>query len=161
MESYAVRFAAAVRQLGEAARSAALEVPGFRSPPRLAGVDRSLRRAPSGYVTVAVVVRGRPWGAVLADMIDGIVAANRLHGPAADRARARLWAAVTGTERAAARRLSCGGRPRTPTGRGSPLKTGSVWVRSPPGARALSRKPLGTCLCGAGRKVRQILSRGE
>ncbi len=40
---------------------------------------------------MAVVVKGRPWAAVLADIIDGVVAANRLDGTAADRCRAALW----------------------------------------------------------------------
>ena len=74
-------------------RSRRLAVPGFRSPPRLRGADRSLRRLGGGTI-VAVRVRGRPMAAVVADMIEGIVAANRLSGVEADRARAALWAAV-------------------------------------------------------------------
>lgn len=93
MESSSLRFAAAVRAITVAARRAGLLVPGFRSPPRLAGVDRSLRRR-AGGATVAVVVRDRPWPAVLADMVDGVIATNRLRGADADRARALLWAAL-------------------------------------------------------------------
>jgi hypothetical protein len=103
MESSSVRFAHAVRALAIEARRAGLVVPRFRSPPRLAGVDRSLRRRSGGGATVAVVVRERPWPAVLADMVDGVVATNRLRGAAADQARARLWAAIgTGADAAAA-----------------------------------------------------------
>ncbi len=36
-------------------------------------------------------LRGRPWVAVLADMIEGVIAANRLVAPQADRLRADLW----------------------------------------------------------------------
>lgn len=43
---------------------------------------------------MAVVVRGRPWPAVQADLIEGVVAANGLTSPAADRVRADLWAAL-------------------------------------------------------------------
>jgi len=43
---------------------------------------------------VSVVVRGRPFVAVLADMIEGIVAVNDMPPPHADRARAALWAVV-------------------------------------------------------------------
>jgi len=43
---------------------------------------------------VAVRLRGRPWAAVLADMVEGVVAANDLHAAEADRARAALWEAV-------------------------------------------------------------------
>jgi hypothetical protein len=68
-------------------------VPGFRSPPRLVGVQRSIKRWPGGS-TVAVVVRGRPWAAVQADLIEGVIAANGLVSPAADRARADLWQAL-------------------------------------------------------------------
>ncbi|MEY2959751.1 MAG: hypothetical protein RLZZ01_2319, partial [Actinomycetota bacterium] len=40
---------------------------------------------------VSVRVRERPWPAVLADMIEGVVAANRLVSPHADRVRGLLW----------------------------------------------------------------------
>ena len=43
---------------------------------------------------MAVVLRGRPWGAVLADMIEGIVAVNGLDRTRADTIRAALWLAV-------------------------------------------------------------------
>jgi hypothetical protein len=102
MESTSVRFAAAVRALGVEARRHGLGVPGFRSPPRLSGVDRSLRRRVDGGATIAVVLRGRPWPAVLADLVEGVVAANRLSGPAADQARSALWSAVGGDAAAAA-----------------------------------------------------------
>ena len=39
-------------------------------------------------------VRGRPWLPVVSDMVEGIVAANGLVGPPADRARDVLWRAV-------------------------------------------------------------------
>jgi hypothetical protein len=76
-----------------------LEVPGFRSPPRLVGVDRSVRRrrSTSGAAAPAVVsirVRDRPWPAVLADMVEGVVVANGLRAPDADRARSALWESV-------------------------------------------------------------------
>lgn len=45
-------------------------------------------------MAVAVQLNGRPFVAVVADMIDGVVAANRLDGPAADQARRVLWVAV-------------------------------------------------------------------
>ncbi len=92
--SSSVRFAGAVRALSRAARALDLAVPGFRSPPRLPGVDRTLRRRADGSVSVAVRLRGRPWPAVLADLVEGVVAANRLDGVDADRVRAALWSAV-------------------------------------------------------------------
>ena len=93
MESTAMRFAGAAKDLGRAARLRGLEIPAFRSPPRVAGYSRTLQRKPTG-VTVSIVLRGRPWPAVLADMIEGIVVANRLSGSRADAIRAALWLAV-------------------------------------------------------------------
>jgi hypothetical protein len=91
--SSSIRFVRAVQALGAAARARGLVVPGFRSPPRLTGVQRSIRRFPNGAM-VAVVVRGRPWPAVLADLVEGVIAANALVGPAADSARSALWEAL-------------------------------------------------------------------
>jgi hypothetical protein len=102
VESPVVRFAEAVRALGLEARRNGLRMPGFRSPPRLNGVDRSVRRRSDGGTTIAVVVRGRPWAAVVSDMVEGVVVANGVSGAAADRVRAKLWKAVGGDETAAA-----------------------------------------------------------
>ncbi len=89
----AVEFAQAARVLGREARRRGLVVPSFRSPPRIVGVQRTLRRHPGGVV-VAVQVRGRPWLAVAADMIEGVVVANRLQAPSGDRLRSELWEAL-------------------------------------------------------------------
>lgn len=93
MDATTLQFAAAARDLATAARLRDLVVPGFRSPPRIPDAHRTIRRrgaAPS----VAVLLRGRPWSAVLADMIEGVVVANGLAGLRADRVRAALWLAV-------------------------------------------------------------------
>ena len=71
-----------------------LDMPLFRSPPRLEGVQRSLTRRGVGASTVAVRLRQRPWPAVLADMIEGVVVINALHGSAADELRHALWSAL-------------------------------------------------------------------
>jgi hypothetical protein len=94
MEATTLRFAGAVRTLGQAARGLRLAAPGFRSPPRVPGVDRTLRRRPDGGATVSVALKGRPFEAVLADMIEGVVVANGLEGATATRARTSLWDAV-------------------------------------------------------------------
>ena len=98
MEATSFRFASAARTLGQAARARGLTVPGFRSPPRLAGAERTLRRRGDGGATVAIRLRGRPWVAVLADMIEGVVVANGLAGADATRARTALWAALEQTD---------------------------------------------------------------
>ena len=89
----AIRFAETARSIGRAARLRGLEVPTFRSPPGLVGVQRTIRRR-GASATVSVVVRGRPWAAVVADMVEGVVAANRLDSRRADTVRAALWMAV-------------------------------------------------------------------
>jgi hypothetical protein len=102
MEAITFRFAHAARNLGVQSRRLGLDAPSFRSPPRLGGVYRTIRRRPDGGAVVAVVLRGRPWPAVLADLIDGVVAANQLGGAAADRARSSLWEAMAESEVAVA-----------------------------------------------------------
>lgn len=94
MEATSLAFATAARQIATAARLRGLDVPTFRSPPRIADVDRSIRRSPTGGVTVSVRLKGRPWTAVEADMVDGVVATNELEGRAADRCRSALWLAL-------------------------------------------------------------------
>ena len=92
--SSTVLFAHAARRLGAAARAAGLIVPAFRSPPRRPGASRTIRRLPGGPV-VAVVLRDRVFSDVVADMVEGIVIANGLRGPAAANVRATLLDAAT------------------------------------------------------------------
>lgn len=92
-EAPTLRFARAARRLGTAARAAELTVPAFRCPPRVAGVRRSIRRYPGGAV-VSVLVRGRPFAEVAADMVEGVLVVNRLEGEAATRMRATLAGAL-------------------------------------------------------------------
>ena len=89
-------FAATARRLGDAARAAGLAVPAFRSPPRVAGALRTVRRYPGGTV-VSVRLRDRSHDAVAADMVEGVVVTNGLTGDAALRARTLLSAALVGT----------------------------------------------------------------
>jgi hypothetical protein len=91
----AVRFADVARRLGAAAHEAGLDVPAFRSPPRVAGADRTIRRYPAGSV-VSVRLRGRPFADVVADMVDGVLAANRVGGADAAQLRHRLAATLPG-----------------------------------------------------------------
>jgi hypothetical protein len=94
MEATSLRFAAAARVVGHVARQRRLTVPGFRSPPRVPGADRTLRRRADGGVVVAVRLKGRPWMASVSDMVDGVVVANQVTGPDADALRRALWAAL-------------------------------------------------------------------
>jgi len=88
-----IRFAELARRIGAAARAAGLVVPAFRTPPRRSGAPRTIRRLPGGPV-VAVRLRSRPTADVVADMVDGVVAANRLTGDVAARVRATLLSAI-------------------------------------------------------------------
>jgi hypothetical protein len=94
--STAQEFAHAARSLTGVAHRLGLVVPSFRSPPGLRGADRSLRRRRFGSPVVSVRLQGRPSPAVLADMVEGVVVANRLEGAAADSARRELWDALDG-----------------------------------------------------------------
>ena len=86
-------FAHAARTIGREVRRRGLVAPGFRCPPRIAGVDRSLRRVSNGAV-VAVQLKGRPWAAIVGDMIEGVIVTNKLQPPRSDRLRAELWQAL-------------------------------------------------------------------
>ncbi len=101
MEATSLRFAAAARSLGQAARLRSLVVPAFRSPPGIQEVHRTIRRR-AGVPSVAVRLKGRPWSAVVADRIEGGVVANGLGGAKADRARAALWLAIDDPDEVAA-----------------------------------------------------------
>jgi len=97
-----LRFASVARALGQAARGRGLVVPGFRSPPRLQGAERTVRRRPDGSATVSVQLRGRPFVAVVADMVEGVVVSNGLDEMDATRIRTALWEAVSGADDVAA-----------------------------------------------------------
>jgi hypothetical protein len=92
----ALQFAETVRQVVALARHHRLRPPVFRSPPRLEGVDRSIRRRPNGTVVVAVRRVDRPLAAVQADVIEGVLAANGVVGEPADRFRHAAWERLVG-----------------------------------------------------------------
>lgn len=93
MEGTALRFAAVARTLTERARAEGLRAPTFRSPPGVAGAHRTVRHRRGG-ASVAIRLRGRPWPAVVADMVEGVVVANRLTGAEAARVRSAMWSAL-------------------------------------------------------------------
>ncbi|MCE2531904.1 MAG: hypothetical protein J4F44_05445 [Acidimicrobiia bacterium] len=101
-ERHVWRFAEAGRLLASAAANLGVQAPSFRTPPRVAGVDRTIRRGSGGSILVSVRSRGRAWPAVLADMIEGVVRANDLQAHEAARLRNELWRATENIEAAAA-----------------------------------------------------------
>jgi hypothetical protein len=90
----AIRFAEVVRAVTAVARQRGLQVPVFRSPPRLADVDRTLRRRADGQAVVAIRLTDRPFAAVQSDVIAGVVAVNGLEGQEAGRFRRAAWIAL-------------------------------------------------------------------
>ena len=79
------------------ARLCRVVAPTFTSPPKRPDVSRTIRRRSKGSI-VAVALQGRPWPAILADMIDGVIVANGLTGVRADQVRGALWLAVAAPE---------------------------------------------------------------
>lgn len=125
------QFADAARRLAAVAHAGGLVVPAFRSPPRVPGARRTLRRHPGGAV-VSVVLRDRPFPEVASDMVDGVIAANRLAGAPAARWCTALTAALAS------------GPPAAPDARrGDPTRTpaGTLAPRGlPRGARVAERQ---------------------
>lgn len=91
VESQAVQFGEIARNVSNRARSLGLSSPVFKSPPRIVGVSRTLRRRPDGQAVVAVAFRNRPAGAVIADLIEGVITTNDVEGAQACRLRDDLW----------------------------------------------------------------------
>ena len=90
----AAGFSAVARLLADEARRRGLAVPGFRSPPRLPDARRTIRRAGDSAV-VAIRRDGRATEEVIADMVEGVLVANRVAGADAERFRAELAASAT------------------------------------------------------------------
>ncbi len=87
-------FAQISGQITTAAEAEGLVAPSLRSPPRVAGVHRTIRQRRDGTAVVAVARRGRSLPAVAADIIDGVVVANALDAHAASRARDAMWRSI-------------------------------------------------------------------
>ena len=102
VESQSVQFGEAARSLASRARSLGLVTPVFKSPPRIVGVSRTIRQRADGTAVISVAFRSRPWNAVLADMIDGILHINDLSGADVSRARDDLWETFSAPAEAAA-----------------------------------------------------------
>lgn len=90
--SATTKFTAAARVLAQRANELNLVVPGFRSPPRIVGVNRTIRRSRDGEGgVVAVRLSDRPFTAAVGDMIEGVICINNLGAPEADVIRTQLW----------------------------------------------------------------------
>jgi hypothetical protein len=92
-----VRFSVFARAITDAGKCLGLNVPSFRSPPHDGRLDRTLRRHTSGSI-VAVRVKDRPFGAVIADLVEGVIVCNRLTQREAGDVRNVLWDAAIRVE---------------------------------------------------------------
>jgi hypothetical protein len=91
--STTMQFAAVARLIAGETQRFGLLAPSFRSPPRVIGVNRTVRRREGGGV-VAVALRDRPFVAILGDMIEGVVV-NQLNAPDSDHVRTALWSILS------------------------------------------------------------------
>lgn len=62
------------------------------------GRVRTIRRHANGAATVSLVLRDRPWSAVVADMIEGFVVVNDVDAAAAECLRDLLWSTLDEVE---------------------------------------------------------------
>ncbi len=88
-----VHFSMVARAITRAGKRIGLHVPGFRSPPQSGQLDRTVRRHKSGSI-VAVRVKGRPFAAVIGDLVEGVVVCNQLTQREAGDVRNVLWHAA-------------------------------------------------------------------
>lgn len=77
----AMEFARVVRLLSDETKRLGLCAPGFRSPPRLAGFNRTLRRRLAGPPMISVRLGGRTINDVIDDMIQGVLVVNDIKSP--------------------------------------------------------------------------------
>ena len=88
-------FIEVVRQLKVAAQAAGMKMPAFASPPRVPTAVRTIRWLAPDRAMVAVRRGDRQADAVVSDMIQGVIVANRLSGSEADDAARKLAACLT------------------------------------------------------------------
>ncbi|MGB6059416.1 MAG: hypothetical protein WBF71_14255 [Microthrixaceae bacterium] len=89
----AADFSESVRLVLAVARRLDLDTPVFRSPPRTAGLDRTIQRRGDSTV-IAIRREARPLAAVQADIVEGVVVANYLDPEAANEFRRLSWSAM-------------------------------------------------------------------
>ncbi len=83
-----------VKRLNRAAKAAGMRTPAFASPPRAPLAIRTIRWLSPDRALVAVRRGDRGADAVVNDMIDGVIAANRLSGSEAQDAARKLAACL-------------------------------------------------------------------
>ena len=99
-----VRFSMIAQAFGRIGAQVGFVVPGFRTPPRSRESDRALRKDTSGSV-VAVRIKDRPFEAVIADMVEGVIVCNGLPAARSGELRNLLWRTALHAERGVASEL--------------------------------------------------------
>ncbi|MEM7092702.1 MAG: hypothetical protein AAF567_06855 [Actinomycetota bacterium] len=102
VESQSVQFGEIARDVANRARGLGLTAPVFKSPPRIVGVSRTVRTRSDGQAVVAVAFRNRPTGAVICDLIEGVLHVNDVEATQASRYRDDLWEPFSESVKAAA-----------------------------------------------------------
>ena len=93
-ESISIKFSIAVRTLGRIADQLGYRIPQFRCPPPSAKYQRSVRKTGDENLSISIVIRGRPWLAILADIVEGFVIANIQSGQDSE-IRNILWDCIS------------------------------------------------------------------
>lgn len=88
------QFVLAARAIAAAARSSGIRIPSFMSPPRIDNENRTIQRRSDNDCVVAVLIRGRPIGDIISDMIEGVVVCNELSDTESEPVREALRDAV-------------------------------------------------------------------
>jgi hypothetical protein len=123
-------FSHVARVLSVLCREVGLTVPGFRSPPRSATVDRAIIRRSDGGAAIAVRLQGRSRDAVIDDLIDGVCVVNGLDG----RARAGWVLALGLLVRQRCEPTSSAPTGVTPRSRSSHRRVSATTFSQPPSA---------------------------
>ena len=93
-ESISIQFSIAVRTLGRIADQLGYRIPQVRGPPPSAKYQRSVRKTGDENLSISIVIRGRPWLAILADIVEGFVIANTQSGQDSE-IRNILWDCIS------------------------------------------------------------------
>ena len=93
-ESISIQFSIAVRTLGRIADQLGYRIPKFRCPNPSAKYQRSGRKTGDENLSISIVIRGRPWLAILADIVEGFVIANTQSGQDSE-IRNILWDCIS------------------------------------------------------------------
>ena len=88
-------FKNVAEKIQSGADSLGLTAPYFKTPPGISGHTRTLKRTDDEQWIVSVEIKERLTSVVIADMIEGVCAANSLDEKLAGEIRSHLWKSAT------------------------------------------------------------------